>query len=138
MSMFRVLDISSAGLSVEQARLEAASSNLANANTTRTASGSMYQPLEVVVGSKSVDGADGLVQKPVVLDVVPTNAEPRMVYAPGHPDANSKGFVAMPGVDTLTTMMDLMSISRSYEANLRVFDVTRTLLQKTLEMGARS
>jgi len=138
MSMFRVLDISSAGLGVEQARLEAASTNLANANTTRTANGAMYQPLAVVVGSKSIDSSAGAIQKPVVLDVVPTNAEPRMVYEPGHPDANEKGFVTKPGVDTLSTMMDLMSISRSYEANLRVFDITRTLLQKTLELGSRS
>jgi flagellar basal-body rod protein FlgC len=138
MSMFRVLDISSAGLSVEQARLEAASSNLANANTTRTADGAMYQPLAVVVGATQIDGSNALLQKPVVQDVVTTNAEPRMVYEPGHPDANEKGFVAMPAVDTLSTMMDLMSISRSYEANLRVFDITRTLLQKTLEVGSRS
>jgi len=138
MSMFRVLDISSAGLSVEQARLEAASSNLANANTTRSASGAMYQPVTVVVGSQVVERALGMIQKPVVVDVVPTNAEPRMVYEPGHPDANEKGFVTKPGVDTLSTMMDLMSISRSYEANLRVFDITRTLLQKTLEVGSRS
>jgi len=138
MSMFRVLDISSAGLSVEQTRLEAASSNLANANTTRTKDGAMYQPLAVVVGSQVVDGTAGMVQKPVVMDMVSTNAKPRLVYEPGHPDANEKGFVTKPGIDTLSTMMDLMSISRSYEANLRVFDITRTLLQKTLEIGSRS
>jgi len=138
MSMFSVLDISSAGLNVEQARLEAASSNLANANTTRNANGAMYQPLAVVVGTTHIVGANGLIQKPVVQDVVASSAEPRMVYEPGHPDANEKGFVAKPAVDTLSTMMDLMSISRSYEANLRVFDITRTLLQKTLEIGSRS
>jgi flagellar basal-body rod protein FlgC len=136
MSMFGVLDISSAGLSVEQARLEAASTNLANANTTRTKDGAMYQPLTVVVGSQSV-GIDRMITKPIVVDVVSTNSEPRQVYEPGHPDANEKGFVTKPGVDTLSTMMDLMSISRSYEANLRVFDITRTLLQKTLDVGSR-
>jgi len=136
--MFRVLDISSAGLSVEQARLEAASTNLANANTTRTKDGVMYQPLAVVVSSQAIDGTTSLLQKPVVTDVISTSSEPRLVYEPGHPDANEKGFVTKPGVDTLSTMMDLMSISRSYEANLRVFDITRTLLQKTLEVGSRS
>jgi len=136
--MFRVLDISSAGLGVEQARLEAASANLANANTTRTKEGVMYQPLAVIVGNQSVDDVNDLVRKPAVVDIVPTTVEPRQVYEPGHPDANEKGFVTKPGVDTLSTMMDLMSISRSYEANLRVFDITRTLLQKTLEIGSRS
>lgn len=137
MNLFGVLDISSAGLDVQQARLEAAASNLANANTTRAADGSLYQPLTVVLQSQAVGGEDSVLQKPVVANVVATNSAPRLVYEPGHPDADEHGFVTMPGVDTLSTMLDLMSISRSYEANLRVFDITRTLLQKTLEIGER-
>ena len=137
MSMFGVLGISAAGLDVQQARLEVAASNLANANTTRTADGGLYEPMSVVVGSAPTDLANGAVQRPTVQEVVPTGAQPRMVYEPGHPDADERGYVKMPGVDSLSTMMDLMSISRSYEANLRVFDITRTLLQKTLEVGIR-
>jgi flagellar basal-body rod protein FlgC len=64
-----------------------------------------------------------------------TNAAPRLVYDPGHPDADDKGFVSLPGVDPVTSMLDLMTISRSYEANLRAFDITRNLIQKTLDMG---
>jgi flagellar basal-body rod protein FlgC len=57
------------------------------------------------------------------------------VYDPGHPDADERGFVSMPGVDSLSTMMELISVSRGYEANLRAFDVTRHLLQSTIDMG---
>jgi len=137
MGMFNVFDVSTAGLNVQQLRLEAAASNLANANTTRGADGKLYQPMAVVLESESV-GTDGVLRKPRVAAMSTIDSAPHKVYEPGHPDADEHGFVTMPGVDTLSTMLDLMSISRSYEANLRVFDITRTLLQKTLEVGARS
>src|SRR4051812_44501659 len=103
MSMFNVLGISAAGLDVQQARLEMAASNLANANTTRTADGGLYEPMTVVVGSQATSLANGAVQRPTVLEVVPTGVQPRMVYEPGHPDADEKGYVKMPGVDSLST-----------------------------------
>ena len=68
--------------------------------------------------------------------MVPTDAAPRLVYNPGHPDADARGFVSLPGVDPIASMLDLISISRGYEANLRAFDVTRSLLQKTLDLGS--
>ena len=66
--------------------------------------------------------------------IEPMNATPRRMYEPGHPDADSAGFVSYPGVDPVGTMLDLITISRSYEANLKAFDITRSLLQKTLEL----
>jgi flagellar basal-body rod protein FlgC len=66
---------------------------------------------------------------------VASNAAPRLVFDPGHPDADERGFVTMPAVDPVTSMMDLISISRSYEANVRAFDITRNLIQRTLDMG---
>jgi flagellar basal-body rod protein FlgC len=57
------------------------------------------------------------------------------VYDPGHPDADERGFVALPGVDPIASMLELIAISRGYQANLHAFDVTRSLLQKTLDMG---
>lgn len=140
MDLFGVLDISSAGMSVEQSRLAVAASNLANARTTASANGTPYQPLRAVVQATSYASVEaGLVAeslpRPVVQEVVPTDAAPRLVYDPGHPDADERGFVSMPAVDSLSTMMDLISVSRGYEANLRAFDVTRHLLQSTLDMG---
>ncbi|MET0659443.1 MAG: flagellar basal body rod protein FlgC [Steroidobacteraceae bacterium] len=145
MSLFSVFDISSAGMSVEQTKLAVAAANLANSRTTQTADGSPYQPMTAVLRStpyhrsdfasieQAVDAA--ALPRPAVVDIVPTNAAPRLVYDPGHPDADAKGFVAYPAVDGLSTMMDLMTISRSYEANLRAFDITRSLIQRTIDMG---
>jgi flagellar basal-body rod protein FlgC len=144
--LFGVFEISAAGMSVEQSRLAVAASNLANARTSRTADGTEYQPLSVVVRSVGAQGvtyaqvesqleADSL-PRPAVVAVEQTGAAPRLVYEPGHPDADERGFVSLPGVDTLSTMLDLISVSRSYEANLRAFDITRHLIQRTLEIGS--
>ena len=147
MDLFGIFDISTAGMSVEQARLAAAAANLANARTTRTADGTPYQPLSVVVRStlgahatytaaESSLRADAL-PRPTVQTVDQLQTTPRLVYDPGHPDADARGFVAMPAVDTLSTMMDLVAVSRGYEANLRAFDLTRQMIERTLEMGNR-
>src|SRR4051812_30468148 len=141
MGMFSILDISAAGMDVQQARLEAAAANLANAQTTGQR-GAVYQPLTVVVHSilgkhaaqAGALSADAL-PRPAVSGTQQLDVPPRLVYDPGHPDADSRGFVTMPGVDPIASMLDLISISRNYEANLRAFDVTRTLMQRTLDMG---
>lgn len=144
MNLFGVFDISSAGMSVEQSQLAVVASNLANSRTTHAEDGSVFRPLNVVLRATShptsysavaqqLDAAS--LPRPMVADVVPSDAAPRLVYDPGHPDANAQGFVSYPAIDPLSTMMDLMTISRSYEANLRAFDITRTLIERTLEIG---
>jgi flagellar basal-body rod protein FlgC len=140
--MFGVLDISSAGMDVQQARLEVAASNIANTRTTGTG-GAAYKPLTVVVRSAIAEaqGAAGTpinpaqLPIPMVAEVVEQDVAPTLVYDPGHPDADARGMVALPGVDPITSMLDLISISRGYEANLRAFDITRSLLQRTLDLG---
>jgi flagellar basal-body rod protein FlgC len=143
MGLFSIFDISAAGMDVQQARLAVAATNMANARTTRTADGGVYQPLEVVVTSTQGEMPDGVVTSsggavslpmPVISTVTAAEASPQLLYDPGHPDADERGFVRLPGVDPITSMMDLVSISRGYEANLRAFDVTRTLLQRTLDI----
>lgn len=148
MDLFGVFEISASGMSVEQTRLAVAASNLANARTTHAADGTAYQPMSVVVHSSGGVAASGsfadieaqmqaqALPRPVVASVVENNAPPRLVYDPGHPDADERGFVALPGVDPLSTMMDLISVSRSYEANLRAFDITRHLIQQTIQIGS--
>jgi len=141
MGMFGVLDISSAGMDVQQARLEAAASNIANARTTGE-NGQAYQPLTVVVRS-AIAQEIGPAGTPITAEnmplptalVVAQDVAPKMVYDPGHPDADANGMVALPGVDPVSSMLDLISISRGYEANLRAFDITRSLLQRTLDLG---
>ena len=141
MGMFGVLDISSAGMDVQQARLEVAASNIANTRTTGTGTAA-YKPLAVDVRSAIAEaqGAAGTpynaAQLPMpVSEVVEQDVAPKLVYDPGHPDADARGMVALPGVDPVTSMLDLISISRGYEANLRAFDITRSLLQRTLDLG---
>jgi len=139
--LFSVLDISSAGMDVQQARLEAVASNIANARTTNP-DGTAYQPLSVVVHS-AVAQAAGAAGTPITADQLPRpsfematqDLPPKLVYDPGHPDADARGMVALPNVDPVSSMLDLLSISRGYEANLRAFDITRSLLQRTLDLG---
>jgi flagellar basal-body rod protein FlgC len=134
MGLFNVLDVSRAGLAVEQTRLNVAASNLANARTTGTGAEG-YQPLHVVAHSVIPEG--GQLPIPSVVAIEPQAVEPELVFDPGHPDADAKGFVHRPGVDSVASMVDLVSISRGYEANLRVFDITRALLQRLLTVGGR-
>src|SRR5262245_48128950 len=141
MGMFGVFDVSAAGMDVQQARLEVAASNIANARTTGS-DGAAYRPLTVVVRSETLQSA-GVAGSPVTVEqlplplaeVVESGTAPKLVYDPGHPDADARGMVSLPGVDPVGSMLDLISISRGYEANLRAFDITRSLLQRTLELG---
>ena len=142
MGMFGVLDISSAGMDVQQARLEVAASNIANARTTGTGAAA-YKPLAVVVRS-AIAEAQGAAGTPTTPRSCPCRSSPmssnrtwRRSWSMTRaiPDADARGMVALPGVDPVTSMLDLISISRSYEANLRAFDITRSLLQRTLDLG---
>jgi flagellar basal-body rod protein FlgC len=147
MGMFGILDISAAGMDVQQARLEAAAMNLANSRTTAAQGAEGYKPLAVVIHSVNATGVTASfadpgatmesLPRPMVTATVQTDAAPRLVYDPGHPDANEQGFVSLPGVDPIASMLDLISISRGYEANLHAFDITRALLQQTLDIGSR-
>jgi len=136
MGMFSVLDISAAGMDVQQARLAAASANLANASSTSKPGAPVYKPVSVVVHSVPVSAAGGL-PRPVVTGTAELDVPAHLVYDPGHPDADERGFVALPGTDPISSMLELISISRGYEANLRAFDVSRDLMQKTLDLGNR-
>jgi flagellar basal-body rod protein FlgC len=140
--MFGVLEVSSAGMDVQQARLEVAASNIANARTTGV-DGQAYKPLTVVVRSAiaQAQGEAGTpmtleqLPRPMVAEIVEQQVVPNLVHDPGHPHADERGMVSLPGVDPVTSMVELLSISRGYEANLRAFDITRSLLQRTLELG---
>jgi|SRR6185437_272207 len=142
MGLTQVFDISSAGMDVQQLRLQVAASNIANARTTSAPGTAPYQPLTVIVRASTPQAAaaggalqaEGLA-RPFAQEVVPLNVPPKRVYEPGNPDADKDGFISLPGVDPISSMMDLLEISRSYEANLRAFDITRNLMQRTLEMG---
>ncbi|HYM34754.1 MAG TPA: flagellar basal body rod protein FlgC [Steroidobacteraceae bacterium] len=143
MDLFSVFDISAAGMSVEQQKLAVTAANIANERTAQTADGSVYKPLSVSVYSSGKLNYNDIAQsisaselpRPVVAGVIASNAPPRLVYDPGHPNADERGFVTLPAVDPVGSMMELMSIRRAYEANIQAFDITRTLIQQTIDMG---
>ena len=142
MALSQVFDISAAGMDVQQLRLQVAASNIANARTTSAPGTAAYQPLAVVVRASLPDTAAAggallarSLARPFAQAIVPLNVTPKRVYEPGNPDADKDGFISLPGVDPISSMMDLLEISRSYEANLRAFDITRSLMQRTLDIG---
>src|SRR5688572_2151543 len=104
MGLFSIFDISSAGMDVQQARLEVAASNIANARTTGP-DGVAYKPLAVVVRSAIADAQTaagmpitaGQLPRPAVVEVVEQDVVPKLVYDPGHPDADARGMVTLPG-----------------------------------------
>jgi flagellar basal-body rod protein FlgC len=148
--MFDAFDISASALTAERMRMDVTAENLANAQTTRTANGGPYRRKEVVVqevpqgggfaGSlKSAmgvgsSGRAGGASSVEVAGIVEDSSPNKMVYDPGHPDANAQGYVAMPNVDSVTEMVDLISSSRAYEANVTALQSAKTMFSKTLDL----
>jgi flagellar basal-body rod protein FlgC len=134
--------ISAAGMAFERLRADVAATNIANAHTTRGAAGGPYRPLQVVAATGpasfssrlSLAAAVAGLQQPVVLEA---QQPPRMVHEPGHPHADSNGFVAYPSVDPVGEMVSLMRATRAYEANVAAFSALRAMALKALEIGGR-
>lgn len=146
MDYYAAFAIGASGLEVQKMRLDVSALNLANANSTR-AGGALYQPLTVVSGPRSPARFDALLGGPAaalpalgaeVSAVQPLNLPPRLVHEPGHPDADARGFVAYPAVDTLREMLTLITATRAYEANLSALNAARTMAQRALEIGGNS
>ena len=122
-SLMRPLATSAAGMSTQQQFMEAISANIANAETTRTAEGGPYRRRVAVSEGSGT-------QVRVVNDATPG----RMVYDPGHPDADANGYVRMPNVDIATETVDLMIARRMHEANASVFQAAKGMLRRALEI----
>jgi flagellar basal-body rod protein FlgC len=127
--LFDVFDISASGLNAERVRLSVVANNLANAETTQTPEGGPYRRRQVVFASVL-----GRLKGVEVSGVVASSAPPRMVYNPGHPDADEKGFVAMPDIKVPMEMMDLLTASRAYEANLAVMHNFKRICEETIKL----
>ncbi|MCG5054392.1 MAG: flagellar basal body rod protein FlgC [Myxococcales bacterium] len=137
MDFFTALRISGSGLSVERARVNLASSNLANAEVTRTAAGGPYRRLDPVIESVPFDDylSGGAGPSAVRVAQVVTDQTPgRQVYSPGHPDADAQGFVTFPNVNPIHEVVNLMSASRGYEANATAVDTVKGMAQRALDI----
>jgi len=112
-ALFRGMEISATGLNAEWLRMHVVANNLANAETTRTPEGGPYQRQQVVFSTVLND-----LQGVTVKGITTGDGGVRLVYNPLHPDADDEGFVAMPNVTVPTEMLDMLTASRAYEANL--------------------
>jgi flagellar basal-body rod protein FlgC len=121
-------------------RVNVLASNIANAETTRTAEGGPYKRKDVVQVANEIKGGFSSLldrmslSKPALQSVVEDNSAPRQVYQPGHPDANADGYVAYPNINVVTTMTDLMSASRLYQANVTALETARQMAADALNI----
>ena len=146
MSFFNSFDISASGLVAQRVRMNTVSSNLANASTPRGPDGGPYRRLDPVFGPAALPGAmtasfDAALGRELqavqVQAVVRDQSAPRLVYDPKHPDANAQGMLAMPNVNVVEEMANMMTASRSYEANLLAMQTSRSMAQKALNLLGR-
>ena len=144
MDLLKSMKISASGLRANLKRTEAINSNIANAQTTRTAEGGPYRRKEVVFGSEParesfgeiLEGEiDAQAQTVHATEVINSDKPPVLKYDPTHPDANKDGYVAMPDINVMVEMADLLTAQRAYEANLKAMKVTKGMAQKALEIG---
>jgi flagellar basal-body rod protein FlgC len=132
--------ICGSGLAAQRAKLDVVTSNLANVSTTRTPEGGPYRKKTVALSAENVKGDfDSAIKeavKSVRVDEVKEDPNGvKMVHDPSHPDADAKGFVAMPNINVMTEMADMIAASRAFEACVTAFDSTKNMALKTLEIG---
>lgn len=138
MSMLNVFNIAGSALSAQSMRLNALSSNLANADSVAGPDGQPYRARQVVFAAQPVEGGAMQAGSAVgvrVTGVVESAAPLRIVYDPKNPAANEQGFVTMPNVNVVEEMVNMISASRAYQSNVEVMNTAKTLMQKTLALG---
>jgi flagellar basal-body rod protein FlgC len=146
MGYFSALDISASGLTAERLRMDTISQNIANVNTTRGEDGGPYRRKVTLFEERVSDGLfDGYLRSAYkgdsigngvrVARVLEDETPFKTVYDPGHPDADADGYVSMPNVEVVTEMVNMISATRSYEANVTAISTTKSIAMKALEIG---
>ena len=144
MDFLTVLKISSSALDAQRIRMDVISSNLANINTTRTPEGGPYRRRDVVFASQPVADNFGEVlnselekklQRVEIVDITVDPGPPKVVYDPRHPDANALGYVGVPDINVMEEMVNILSATRSYEANVAAVNAAKSMVNKALEIG---
>ena len=133
MSVFSGMRISASGLSAERMRMDVISSNVANAETTRTKDGGAYRR-KVATFAENYDEKLGMLGVKTV-SIEEDKSPLRKLYEPEHPDADKQGYVEYPNVDMLTEMSDLLVASRAYESNVDTLNAQKSMISKALEIG---
>ncbi len=144
MDFMTALDIGASALSAERTHMNIISMNLANAKTTRTTEGGAYRRRSVVMEALPVDlpfskqmktAMDKDLRGVRVESIAVDQRPPKMIYEPGHPDANEDGFVAYPDINVVEEMAALMTVQRGYEANVTTVDTIKSMYTKALEIN---
>jgi flagellar basal-body rod protein FlgC len=153
MGLFSSINIAATGMSADRVRQDVIADNMANVNTTRTAEGGPFRRSRVIMRPRvespywrspflpnSLDNGIGRGVRVVEIQK-DTAAKNRLVYDPTHPDAiksgDREGYVEMPNVDVVTEMVDMISASRSYEANAAIIEGSKAMFQRALSIGGR-
>jgi flagellar basal-body rod protein FlgC len=143
MGMFDSMHISASGLSAERVRMDVIAQNLANVNTTRGPDGNPYRRKEVVFQSadmsqgSGVSGVGGGGTPKLGVEVLGITEDPsplRAVYDPSHPDANEQGYVFLPNINPVTEMVDMITATRAYEANVTSMNAAKNMALKALDI----
>ena len=141
--MYDAIEVLSSGLSVARQRVNILASNIANAETTRTPEGGPYKRKDLVqvanpVASRFSNALDKMtLAAPQVQQVVADSSEPKMVFKPGHPDANEDGYVAMPNINVVSSMTDMMSATRAYSMMAQSVENMRRMLSDAARISIR-
>jgi len=141
LGVFSAMDIAASGLSAERTRMNTIASNLANAQTTRTAEGGPYRRVDPVFEAIALDKERALspsersVSTVQVSQIVQDERPGHMVYSPGHPDANADGYLEYPNVNIVEEMVNMISASRAYEAGISTVEATQKMGNSALDLG---
>lgn len=146
MDYLAAFEISASAMTAEKTRLEVVAMNLANVNSTRSADGSLYQPLEVITGPKLNQTFDAYMQGLMgqmtgvsgteVLEIRPLEVQPRLVHEPAHPNADENGYVAYPNINPTAEMINLIETVRVYEANVQAMNAAKSMASRALQIGS--
>lgn len=148
-NMFSGLDASASGLTAQRLRLDVIAGNIANVDSTRTPEGGPFKRQLLVFASKNEFDARKFPFLPMkiktemtkpgegvrVTEIMKDPSPPRLKFDPSHPDANNQGYVAYPNIDIVKEMVDMISASRAYEANIQAMNSAKNMAMKSLSIG---
>jgi flagellar basal-body rod protein FlgC len=142
-SLFGAISVSASGMEAQRIRAELITENLANADTTRTPDGGPYRRKDAVFSTAPIENSfagtlaemsAGGSQGVMVANIAVDASDPERRYLPGHPDADAEGYVGFPKINPSEEMVDLMSASRSYEANVAAISTVKDMIGRSLEL----
>ena len=134
MSLFNIFNVSGSAMSAQAQRLNTVASNLANVDSATSSTGEAYRAKQVVFQTELMGAASAAGVR--VATVSESDAAGRRVHDPKHPSADAEGYVTYSNVNAVEEMVNMISASRSYQNNVEVMNTAKTLLQKTLQLGA--